>query len=59
MSRTEAMLPATAFRDRQIEMAHGAGGKASRRLVEELIVPLLCESSAGLSSVLRIVSTCW
>jgi len=28
------------FRDPQIEMAHGAGGKASRRLVEGLFVPL-------------------
>jgi len=30
-----------AFADTQIDMAHGAGGKASRRLVEGLIVPLL------------------
>lgn len=30
------------FRDPQIEMAHGAGGKASRRLVEGLFAPLLC-----------------
>ena len=29
------------FTDRQIDMAHGAGGKASRRLVEGLIVPNL------------------
>lgn len=29
------------FRDPQIEMAHGAGGKATRRLVEGLLVPLL------------------
>ena len=29
------------FRDAQIEMAHGAGGKASRRLVEGLMAPLL------------------
>jgi hydrogenase expression/formation protein HypE len=28
------------FSDAQIEMAHGAGGKASRRLVEGLIAPL-------------------
>jgi hydrogenase expression/formation protein HypE len=28
------------FRDPQIEMAHGAGGKATRRLVEGLLVPL-------------------
>jgi len=29
------------FRDPQIEMAHGAGGKASRKLVEGLFAPLL------------------
>lgn len=29
------------FRDPQIDMAHGAGGKASRRLVEGLIAPVL------------------
>src|SRR5580658_3913952 len=33
------------FRDPQIEMAHGAGGKASRRLVEGLFAPILFESS--------------
>ena len=32
------------FRDPQIEMAHGAGGKASRRLVEGLFAPLLFDS---------------
>src|ERR1043165_1438310 len=36
----------TCFRDSQIEMAHGAGGKASRRLVEGLFAPLLFGSSA-------------
>ncbi len=35
-------LPKLRFRDTQIEMAHGAGGKASRRLVEGLFAPLLC-----------------
>src|SRR6201988_3767284 len=35
------------FRDAQIEMAHGAGGKASRRLVEGLFAPLLYDSFAG------------
>lgn len=35
------------FRDPQIEMSHGAGGKASRRLVEGLISPLLCGPSTG------------
>ncbi len=34
------------FRDRQIEMAHGAGGKASRRLIEGLFAPLLFPGSA-------------
>jgi hydrogenase expression/formation protein HypE len=29
------------FRDPQIEMAHGAGGKASRRLIDGLFAPLL------------------
>jgi hydrogenase expression/formation protein HypE len=36
------------FQEPQIEMAHGAGGKASRRLIEGLFVPLLCESSSGI-----------
>jgi hydrogenase expression/formation protein HypE len=35
------------FRDPQIEMAHGAGGKASRRLIEGLIVPALCDPAPG------------
>jgi len=35
------------FRDKQIEMAHGAGGKASRRLIEGLIAPILCASASG------------
>ena len=35
------------FREAQIDMAHGAGGKASRRLVEGLFAPLLFGSSAG------------
>src|SRR5262245_52244747 len=36
-----------AFADQQIDMAHGAGGKASRRLVEGLILPRL-NGPAGL-----------
>ncbi|HXU20547.1 MAG TPA: hydrogenase expression/formation protein HypE [Verrucomicrobiae bacterium] len=36
------------FSDPQIEMAHGAGGKASRRLVEGLIAPLLLSSPGDL-----------
>ena len=35
------------FREPQIEMAHGAGGKASRRLVEGLFAPLLFSSSSA------------
>src|ERR1700722_17966109 len=35
------------FREPQIEMAHGAGGKASRRLVEGLFSPLLFGASPG------------
>jgi hydrogenase expression/formation protein HypE len=37
--------PQIRFRDMQIEMAHGAGGKASRRLIEGLFAPLLFPSS--------------
>ncbi len=42
-------LPKIRFRDPQIEMAHGAGGKASRRLVEDLFAPLLGLQSASLT----------
>src|SRR6202167_1504718 len=35
------------FRDPQIEMAHGAGGKASRKLVEGLFAPLLFGAAPG------------
>jgi hydrogenase expression/formation protein HypE len=38
--------PKVRFREPQIEMAHGAGGKASRRLVEGLFAPLLFTSSS-------------
>ena len=38
---------AVRFRDKQIEMAHGAGGKASRRLIEGLIAPILCSNACG------------
>jgi len=34
-------LPKIRFRDPQLEMAHGAGGTASRRLIEGLIAPIL------------------
>ena len=45
------------FRDEHVTMAHGAGGKASRALVEGLVVPLLANpaleqlSDAGLLTV--------
>jgi hydrogenase expression/formation protein HypE len=45
------------FRDERVTMAHGAGGKASRALVEGLVVPLLSNpaleqlSDAGLVTV--------
>src|SRR6266403_808412 len=35
------------FREPQIDMAHGAGGKASRRLIEGLFAPLLFPSGHG------------
>ncbi len=44
------------FHDPQIEMAHGAGGIASRRLIEGLFAPLLLESASeplGDSAVLE------
>ncbi len=39
-------MAAVRFRDPQIEMAHGAGGKATRRLVDGLFVPLLYDRRA-------------
>src|SRR5450432_3309485 len=39
--------PKIRFRDPQIEMAHGAGGKASRRLVEGLFAPYFFATSTG------------
>jgi hydrogenase expression/formation protein HypE len=41
LTRPEPGVRPVRFRDPRIEMAHGAGGKASRRLVEGLIAPLL------------------
>ncbi len=38
------------FRDERITMAHGAGGKASRALVEGLVVPLLANPALELLS---------
>src|SRR5206468_4470915 len=42
------------FRDTQIEMAHGAGGKASRRLIEGLIVPALCGAPGPLGDAAHV-----
>jgi hydrogenase expression/formation protein HypE len=39
MALAERKRPRITFTDERIEMAHGAGGKASRRLVEGLIAP--------------------
>src|SRR3954451_21946982 len=45
---TIAVPRASGFTDTQIDMAHGAGGKASRRLVERLIVPtIMADASAA------------
>jgi hydrogenase expression/formation protein HypE len=43
--RTASAAAKVRFREAQIEMAHGAGGKASRRLVEGLFAPLLFGAS--------------
>jgi hydrogenase expression/formation protein HypE len=40
------VAPRVRFREPQIEMAHGAGGKASRRLVEGLFAPLLYQAAS-------------
>ena len=39
--------PRLRFRDSTIEMAHGAGGKASRRLIEGLFAPILMGSTSA------------
>jgi hydrogenase expression/formation protein HypE len=46
-AQVEAAPAVPRFRDAQIEMAHGAGGKASRRLVEGLFAPLLSPKLSG------------
>jgi hydrogenase expression/formation protein HypE len=43
----DSTAPPLRFRDPQIEMAHGAGGTASRRLLEDLFIPILLEQTAG------------
>jgi len=44
-TKSREATPKVKFRELQIEMAHGAGGKASRRLVEGLFAPLFFDSS--------------
>jgi hydrogenase expression/formation protein HypE len=46
--------PAIRFREPQIEMAHGAGGKASRKLVEGLFVPLLSGGTQSLADAAHV-----
>lgn len=46
--------PDIRFKDRQIELAHGAGGKASRRLVEGLIAPILGNPSLDDAALLSL-----
>jgi hydrogenase expression/formation protein HypE len=41
MSAVPNVSATVRFRDPQIEMAHGAGGKATRRLIEGLVAPVL------------------
>lgn len=45
-------VPIVRFSDPQIEMAHGAGGKATRRLIDGLFLPLLLDSATGGSELL-------
>jgi len=46
--------PLVRFKDTQIELAHGAGGKASRRLVEGLIAPILGNTSLDDAALLEV-----
>lgn len=46
--------PIIRFKDSQIELAHGAGGKASRRLVEGLIAPILGNPSLDDAALLSL-----
>jgi hydrogenase expression/formation protein HypE len=57
-AETPSASPRVRFRDPQIEMAHGAGGKASRRLVEGLFAPILFgTNSEPLTDAARIPVT--
>lgn len=52
--RESATNPRIRFRDPQIEMAHGAGGKASRRLIEGLFAPILCGFDVALTDAAHL-----
>ena len=57
---TATLAPKIRFRETQIEMAHGAGGKASRRLVEGLFAPILfgsCTAPLGDAGHVQIDGT--
>lgn len=45
------------FKDTQIELAHGSGGKASRRLVEGLIAPILGNPALDDAALLSLGSS--
>lgn len=54
-------IPKIRFRDPQVEMAHGAGGKASRRLIDGLFAPILFGSAPpplGDAAQVNINGTC-
>jgi hydrogenase expression/formation protein HypE len=55
METVERQTPVVRFSDAQIEMAHGAGGKASRRLIEGLIVPFFANPALEALSDAAIV----
>ncbi len=55
METVERQTAKVRFNDAQIEMAHGAGGKASRRLIEGLIVPLFANPALEALSDAAIV----
>ncbi len=48
--------PRLAFRDERIELVHGAGGKASRRLIDGLIAPQLMNGRAAVLGDAAIVA---
>src|SRR5438034_235260 len=49
-------LPNVCFRDPQVEMSHGAGGKATRRLIEGLFLPLFANPALAALSDAAVVA---